>query len=463
MIQYVVLSYVIIAFILASYEDIKKREVYDYLNFLLAFLVLITAIFHSLLINSLTPLKSVGFGLLCGFVVGSLLYYIGLWGGGDSKFLIGFSAASYYLISFSNSTSIMHQIYEKMMNELSFFLSLFINSFIKIILAIDFITLIFLVFIIILTNKKKEKFQLFFSLVLLFLGLYLDNTDFTLISFAFSAFLIIFFGKEDMLSSIYIIIKKKVSKLKLRDRIDKNIKKSNKTIINFTDACEGLTKEQIELLKKELGPSKEINIRKILPISSLIGINFLCYILLIVTLNQINLEVLSFLFKFLFFSFFIGGLLGILIIIFYAFKFKKHIKIKLNKLEKTSLLILVIITSVLSLFFYFFLDFTQMFFLFFIFPLFFFLKISKQIENKVFVSKKPLSKIVPGDWIVEDIKINKTRIFQKEDFKLGIDEEQIKRLHQLSKKHPHLKTIKVKDGIPFLPPLFIAFLVMILF
>ena len=52
MIEYLVLTIILIVFLIASIEDLKKREVYDYINFSLAFFILVVAIFHSLMINS---------------------------------------------------------------------------------------------------------------------------------------------------------------------------------------------------------------------------------------------------------------------------------------------------------------------------------------------------------------------------------------------------------------------------
>ncbi|MCA9459817.1 MAG: prepilin peptidase, partial [Nanoarchaeota archaeon] len=113
---FIVLFLIILSFILASIEDIKKREVYDYLNYTLTFFILVLGLFHSFATNSIDPIKYVSFGILIGFILGSFLYYIGIWGGGDAKFLIGFSAASYYLISYSNFDT-----------KMTFFLDYFIN------------------------------------------------------------------------------------------------------------------------------------------------------------------------------------------------------------------------------------------------------------------------------------------------------------------------------------------------
>jgi len=66
------------------------------------------------------------------------------------------------------------------------------------------------------------------------------------------------------------------------------------------------------------------------------------------------------------------------------------------------------------------------------------------------------------NWVVEDIIVDKKKIFEIKDFKLGIDEVQLEKLVKLSKIHKNLNNIYVKDGIAFLPPLFIGFLIMFL-
>ena len=67
-----------------------------------------------------------------------------------------------------------------------------------------------------------------------------------------------------------------------------------------------------------------------------------------------------------------------------------------------------------------------------------------------------------GDWIVEDIFDSKRKIISKEDFRLGINENQMKIIKKLAKKNKNFKEVLVKDGIAFLPPMFIGFLIIML-
>ena len=55
-VNYLVLAIVLIIFTIASYEDIKKREVYDFLNFGFLFSILIIGVIDSFLTESFIPI-----------------------------------------------------------------------------------------------------------------------------------------------------------------------------------------------------------------------------------------------------------------------------------------------------------------------------------------------------------------------------------------------------------------------
>ena len=64
------------------------------------------------------------------------------------------------------------------------------------------------------------------------------------------------------------------------------------------------------------------------------------------------------------------------------------------------------------------------------------------------------NKLTLGDWIVKDIKHKGKLIASKKD--LGLTEEQIAKIKKLK-----IKKVLVKEGIPFVPSFFIAFVVTI--
>jgi len=83
-----------------------------------------------------------------------------------------------------------------------------------------------------------------------------------------------------------------------------------------------------------------------------------------------------------------------------------------------------------------------------IFCLYYIIKI---FENRITVMDKEVSRLDEGDWILKDIRIGKKLVTKKPT---GLSKEDIKVL-QLS----GLKTIKIKDGIPFLVSFFLAFII----
>lgn len=80
--------------------------------------------------------------------------------------------------------------------------------------------------------------------------------------------------------------------------------------------------------------------------------------------------------------------------------------------------------------------------------------IIKIFENKITVIDKSVKKLDEGDWILKDIKI-KNYLVKKTP--IGISKEDIRILQS-----SNLKTIKIKDGIPFLVSFFLAFIITVI-
>jgi len=93
---------VLFALVVATYTDIKKREVPDWLSF-----ALIAAGFGIAAIKSITdlnflPIISSGVGFAVAFAISLLMFYTGQWGGGDAKILMGIGATIGASLSFSD-------------------------------------------------------------------------------------------------------------------------------------------------------------------------------------------------------------------------------------------------------------------------------------------------------------------------------------------------------------------------
>ncbi|MCB9370361.1 prepilin peptidase [Candidatus Woesearchaeota archaeon] len=449
--SYAVGTIVLLAFFLASIEDIRKREVYDYLNFALCFFILIIACLDSLQSKSIVPIKYVGFGLLMGFALGALLYYIGVWGGGDAKFLIGFSASIFYLLpllktfGLSSSLSFLFSFLSEQYGDILFLALLYAQV---LILSIDVIFLFILAFRTLFKNKRKEEQKdllfLFLILLSLFWGLLFNLSSLYLFFFGFIAFLFIFFSPDTTFESVYFVVRKPLKEVKESMVLDKKIES--------VSSGKYLTAGDLSLLKKQFSSSHKLDVRVIFPFSSLVTINYLLYIIKIVAIDKVNLEIFGFLLEFLGASFFIGGVLAFLIISYFACKRRKELHLKV----KTSIHILLAFSTACILCLGFFLS-SSLYILLTLIFLYYFMKIAKQVESMIFVSPKPIEKIVPGDWIVEDVKVKGHLLYRSEDFKIGVTEEQLENLKALAHEGK-ITALKVKDGIAFLPPLFLAFL-----
>lgn len=83
----------------------------------------------------------------------------------------------------------------------------------------------------------------------------------------------------------------------------------------------------------------------------------------------------------------------------------------------------------------------------------------KSIEESVMIKNIPLKKLTEGDWIVNDVIIDGKKICGPKD--LGIDKKQINKLIKLSHQGK-IKTIKIKEGIPFVPSFFFAMILTII-
>ena len=76
---------------------------------------------------------------------------------------------------------------------------------------------------------------------------------------------------------------------------------------------------------------------------------------------------------------------------------------------------------------------------------------AKTIEETCFVKKQPVKDLVVGDWILKDVKKNNQTIIKADN--TGLTEKQLAKL----KKHD-IKTVTIKEGIPFVPSFLAAYL-----
>ena len=82
----------LIVLIIGSITDIQKREVLDYLSYGLIFVAFAVSGVYSVIAKEYYSIISTGFGFIIGLSIGFAMFYLGQWGGGDSKLIMGLGA-----------------------------------------------------------------------------------------------------------------------------------------------------------------------------------------------------------------------------------------------------------------------------------------------------------------------------------------------------------------------------------
>ena len=164
----------------------------------------------------------------------------------------------------------------------------------------------------------------------------------------------------------------------------------------------------------------------------------------------------------------VGALYGLLWSIALAFKNRKNFSKEFKKVYyNPGLKIIKIAIIVLSVFIIFILlDFFDtsskysflwsIFFLLFAFFLWIFVK---AVEKSCMIKYVKPQQLTEGDWILKDIRIDGKTITGPKD--LGVSKKQIRQLTQFYKRG-RIKTVAIKEGIPFVPSFFIAFILTVI-
>ena len=103
MLDVLIIIVTLFALLIASYTDLKTREVPDWLNYGLIFSAFGIRTIFSFELGWEILVAGI-FGFLACFVLACLFYYSNQWGGGDSKLLMGMGAMIGISIPFSNQS-----------------------------------------------------------------------------------------------------------------------------------------------------------------------------------------------------------------------------------------------------------------------------------------------------------------------------------------------------------------------
>ncbi|MBN1376809.1 prepilin peptidase [Candidatus Woesearchaeota archaeon] len=260
----------------ASIFDIKTREVPDWLSYSLIYFSVAASLIYSIIQANYVYILNSVLGLAAGFVLAILLFYLGQWGGGDSKLLMGLGSSIGIGFSLAN---------------IDFFVIL-INIFI-----VGF--LYGFIYSVMLALKHRKKFSEGFKnkirtkptlflrrtvIIIVFLGimasfflpLYLKifTIGFTGILF-FIFYLWIF---TQVIEETCMIKKTDINKLTIGDWLVEPVKIRNKIIIGKSKT--GLTKKQVDELRllSKKGKIKKVIIKEGIPFIPSFFIGYLVFI-----------------------------------------------------------------------------------------------------------------------------------------------------------------------------------------
>ena len=162
---------------------------------------------------------------------------------------------------------------------------------------------------------------------------------------------------------------------------------------------------------------------------------------------------------------FIGAVYGLLWSVFLVFKNKKKFLKEFNRMlydentVKWKKFMIFILLFLLFILFFIKLAYAKILILslaFIVLTTFYLWIFVKAIEKSCMYKLVEPSRLTEGDWIVEDVFVGRQYICGPKD--LGISKKQIRKLIELHKKRK-VKKILIKEGIPFVPSFFIAFVV----
>lgn len=461
----------LVYFSISSFEDFKKREVFNYINFSFVFIVFFWSVFVSIYFSNFNYLYTSFIGSILGFFIGSSLFYLGTWGGGDAKFMIGFGAVFAQLSNYLYS-SIIHT------NNFNALLDILIINVIDILVLASYtliallaLVLLILSTLIILRRKYTHilKDTAMLALLLVFQIISLTDIFSIYVRIVTTVLAIIILFALPQTSFIMLGKFKKITLKELEELVNNqkicfftnNIYHDNKMILEFNSITSGISQDHISKLKKYLKKNSTVEIVQPFSIGLLIIMNFFTTILLFMTSSLFSTgSIFVHMLEFILISFLVGGVYVLSLVLYYILT---HFQVCLSQISNSKK---IMYTSLLILLIIFYIILPQRFFLVVIlFAIIvlsvIFYEFTRVVEQYLFVSKMKINDLSPGDWIVEDVKVNSKILFRKEEFKLGVDEEQLKILkkYNLEKK---IETVVVKSGIAFIPHLFISYLILLL-
>jgi len=254
--------------IIAVMQDLKRKEIDNWLNFSLIIIALVFRAFMSIQEKNPNSIIQGLIGFAVFFAIANLFYYSRIFAGGDAKLLMALGP----ILPLSNITTT---------NLLTFFYFIILLLFAGAIYN--------LLFTIVIINKNKKKFSLEFknkfkkyklpiavSLIatIVLIMLLITFKIYSLIILAVLLLVLPLLYTYTKTIEKFMIIKTKPKELREGDWLAEQIKIKGKTI---KPKWEGLSKHEIELIKKS---NLQVKIKNGIPFSPAFLIAFLALILL---------------------------------------------------------------------------------------------------------------------------------------------------------------------------------------
>jgi len=257
-----------VALLIASITDLKKREVPDYVSYGLIFVALAISIINTIVEWNYTFLAQSVMGFILGLIVAYAMFYLGQWGGGDSKLIMGlgailgfnifplFGANNFWLliliasiIFFGASYGLIWSIFLAIKNHRVFMKHM--NEWLQkreVMITRRVMLVVILVLIVLVLTLLPEEFRL---MILAFIAMF------------YILFYVWLFVK--VIEETCMVKEIPINKLTEGDWIYKEVKIGNKYITGPKDL--GVSREQIALLKKYAakGKIKTVTIKEGIP------------------------------------------------------------------------------------------------------------------------------------------------------------------------------------------------------
>lgn len=252
-----------VGIIVASFQDLKRMEIDDWLNLFLVFSGFVFIFYKAIFEKDISIIFQAGFALVIMFLVMNLFYYGRVFGGGDAKLLFSMTAffvgASFYTTLVNMFTFIFLLMFSGSIYGLFFSFVLYFNNRDKVNKEVAKVF-----------DNRIVKQGLIVGAVLFMVGLFF-HLFFIVAIFSFVFIALYVFTKA--LENVSMIKSVPVNKLREGDLLAEDVKLGNKIIKANWD---GLSLNEIKLLEKK----RKVKIKGGLQFAPAFFIAFIIYVFL---------------------------------------------------------------------------------------------------------------------------------------------------------------------------------------